>query len=281
MVGALIAAAFAVGTAAQAPSTSTVVHPAPNEAGWHSAPVTVSFSCVDGSRDCRPDVVFDRDGVGQRLDLPASAQAKAERIVINLDRTAPTVTLDTPSDGLRTTAAHLDVSGRASDGLSGLHWAACNGVRVAVGAGRVRCRVPLEVGTNAVIVHAMDNAGNSASAAIRVIRLDPMGPLSVVPSRMTRGLRSSHGGAFQAVSPAGPVADDVRWSSDSSDLATVTAYGGSVQVTPQTPGTLTLRARLREASATAAIQVLDAEDMPSGVEVWAVAPPPGSSTTAC
>lgn len=275
IVAALITAACVMVSAAQAPPPSAVVSPAPNDAGWHSAPVTVAFPCLGGGRDCRPEVVFDRDGAGQRLDLPASPRSTPERIVINLDRTAPTVTLDTPSDGLRTTAAHLDVSGRASDGLSGLRWAACNGVRAVVDAGRVRCRVPLEVGTNAVIVHAMDNAGNSASAAIRVIRLDQTGVLSIVTTRTTTSADNGYGGLFQAVSSAGTPEADLEWAVAPSGLVDLEGEGAVRFARPTAPGRATIRAQARGIMAAASITVLEGPDIPSGVTAWAVEPLPG------
>lgn len=249
-----------------------VVRPAANGRGWHNAPVTIAFPCADAASgaDCRPPVVMDRDGTGQRLDIRAAGDHSS--VVVNIDRTPPTVSLVTPVDGTSTALGHVEVSGHVSDSLSGLSWAACNGARAQIVGDIVRCSVALSPGINAVVLHAMDLAGNSASAAARVIRLTPSGPVSVVPASMTIAIDGAFGGSFAAMTEAGVSAAGVTWTTDSPDVVTLKVEGDSAHVTPRAAGAATLTARLGNRTSSATITVVDGYETPAGATNWAIAP---------
>jgi hypothetical protein len=69
----------------------------PNDAGWHNAPVTVSYDCVDvtsGIASCADDVTVDTDGHGQVVVGEAQDVAgltSAVGMAISLDTSAPSI----------------------------------------------------------------------------------------------------------------------------------------------------------------------------------------------
>lgn len=96
----------------------------PNAAGWYSDKVTVHFTCADtmsGVASCPADVVLDADGTNQSASGTvvdkAGHTASAAVTGINIDRTAATSVFDTPD---RAVLANIQVSGRATDTLSGV-----------------------------------------------------------------------------------------------------------------------------------------------------------------
>ncbi|MGK2875455.1 MAG: lamin tail domain-containing protein [Nocardioides sp.] len=83
------------------PSIEHTLSDLPNMYGWFTAPVTVTFSCTEGSapltEPCPAPVVVDTDGLGQRVTATITATdggtASTTTRSINLDQTAPTVTI--------------------------------------------------------------------------------------------------------------------------------------------------------------------------------------------
>jgi hypothetical protein len=112
-----------------APSAPGAPDTAANAAGWHHAPVTVSFACADALslvKTCTAPTTLSSDGAGQSVSGSATDNADNASLVstvtVNLDTTAPSL------DGAPTTgpngngwyAGDVTVHWTASDGLSGL-----------------------------------------------------------------------------------------------------------------------------------------------------------------
>jgi hypothetical protein len=147
-----------------APTASASVSPAANANGWNNTDVTVSFSGNDGLSSidfCDADVVLNTEGSDQSAsgycyDKAGNKSNEAGVTGINIDKTAPTVSLvGGPADGMSYYFGFLPAAPTcsASDALSGLDGA---------------CSVSAydtTVGNHTVTATATDKAGNSASTS--------------------------------------------------------------------------------------------------------------------
>jgi hypothetical protein len=75
----------------------------PNAAGWHNQDVTVSFTCDDaisGVATCPDPTLVDVEGVAQVITGTAidhAGNSQTASVVINLDKTAPTISSSSSS----------------------------------------------------------------------------------------------------------------------------------------------------------------------------------------
>ncbi len=112
------------------PQISGTALPLPNAAGWNNQAVGVAFVCDDalsGVETCPTGLVsLSEDGAGQSVDGTAVDRAgntKTTRVGgINIDRTAPEVTVSAPADGVPTYLLNeVVIAGwSATDALSGI-----------------------------------------------------------------------------------------------------------------------------------------------------------------
>ncbi len=119
----------AVGIDKTPPSIIASVSGQPNQYGWYSGDVTVTFTCADavsGVASCSDPVVVSAEGAGQVIAGTAVDKAgnRAETsVTVNIDKTAPVVDLSA-APGLLWPPNHkmIDVlvSGGSSDSLSGI-----------------------------------------------------------------------------------------------------------------------------------------------------------------
>lgn len=169
-----------------APTIAAVRFPPPLN-NWHMTPVTISFLCNDNGTvtSCSAPATLSAEGagtvvIGTVVDS-AGLQASVQETV-NIDRTAPAVTLTAPTNLSSTTASSILVTGSVSDALSGLANVMCNGTATPVVEGQVSCNVPLRPGQNAVTISAQDAAGNSMSKGVSVWRVGTVTRLTLTPS---------------------------------------------------------------------------------------------------
>ena len=102
------------------PLITAVLDTTPNAAGWHNAPVTVSFACTDcqsGIASCSADVVLATETpaqtvTGTALDLDGTSASTS--LVVSLDVTPPEAQILAPTD------ASASVELTYSDALSGI-----------------------------------------------------------------------------------------------------------------------------------------------------------------
>ena len=149
---------------ATAPTITGSRSPDPNANGWNNTDVTVSFTCDDnlsGVASCSGPVTLSDEGAGQSVTGTAvdnaGNSATATVSGINIDKTAPTITITTPADGATYTLNQsVAASYSCSDSLSGV--ASCTGP-VPNGSNIDTSTV----GSKTFTVNATDNAGNTAT----------------------------------------------------------------------------------------------------------------------
>ena len=166
------------------PTVDASLLPSPNAAGWNQTSVVVTFRCADpsGVRSCTPvrSVTADGANVVEGEGVDQVGNRTTATVTVRIDRLSPRVTMASPPDRLVTTDGTLTVTGAVSDDGSGIGRVTCNGVPVQLGeSGAVSCDVPLRPGLNAIILHATDVAGNSASVGVRATRVVPATSLSI------------------------------------------------------------------------------------------------------
>ncbi|MEJ2852369.1 MULTISPECIES: OmpL47-type beta-barrel domain-containing protein [unclassified Saccharothrix] len=179
---------------------------------WHTAPVTVHFTCTDNGSGipataCPDDVVLAADGSAQSATASVTDRAgntsHATATGINIDQTAPTFTTLSPTDGAIYEFTAPTPTCTASDAVSGPD----------------TCTVtttPLGEGTHTFTATARDQAGNTATRTgryqLRLYRFsgylqpinDPATPVSVFKTGSTVPvkfhLRDAAGTPIQALS---------------------------------------------------------------------------------
>lgn len=173
------------------PTATASISLAANAANWHRTPVTVSFAGTDslsgsGLAGCSTAAAVSADGAGQArsgtcTDVAGNSSAAASATV-NLDQTAPTVTLTTPANGASYVQnAALNASYTCTDALSGI--IGCLGT-VPSGSGFSTNTL----GANSFTVQAADVAGNSASRTVSYTITAPS-PFTVSPAALAFGSR--------------------------------------------------------------------------------------------
>lgn len=143
--------------------------PAPNAAGWFSAPVSATFSCADqggsGVATCAAAVVLSAEGAGQPVlgsasDLAGNTASTSGADVVSIDLTPPEITgaVVEASNGSGGWYGPVHVRWTCADSLSGV--AACPADQIVDGEG-----------VHVVSASVDDRAGNTASAEVTV-RID-------------------------------------------------------------------------------------------------------------
>jgi hypothetical protein len=103
------------------PSVTVVPNPPPNIHGWNNSAVVVSFACTDGLSgvsSCSGPVALTSEGEEQIVSGTAVDRAGNFANVgmpVSIDKTAPSVALSAPLDGVRQRIASVSVAGNATD----------------------------------------------------------------------------------------------------------------------------------------------------------------------
>lgn len=141
--------------------------PAANSNGWNNTDVAVSFTCADaqsGMASCVGNTTLSTEGAGQLVTGTATDQAGNQAFAdvspINIDKTAPAVTVTAPANGATFTLNQsVSASYACADALSGS--ASCVGT-VASGAALNTS----SVGSKTFTVTSTDAAGNTKTTTV-------------------------------------------------------------------------------------------------------------------
>lgn len=173
------------------PTIVASVSPTPNADGWNNSDVTVHFTCDDatsGIASCPNDVIVSTESANQTISGTATDLAgntASTSVTINLDKTAPTLQIVSPTAGASVTVSPIMVSGTVSDAISGVKGVTCNGDAAPVSGTTFTCQVGLKLGSNTITVQAIDKAGNSTTATAQITLLPasnlPPDPSTVAP----------------------------------------------------------------------------------------------------
>ncbi len=201
-----------LGTDEDLPTIQAHVSPSPNAAGWHNTDVTVTFTCQDatsGIASCPTPVHVTTDGAGQVVGGTATDLAgnmASTSVTINLDKTAPLVTITQPVDQGTVTALTVNVEGTANDSGSGVEQVLCNGSAASVVGSTFSCEVTFD-GLDLfpkIMASATDLAGNARESTIQVALDTSSGNKVVAEVTNEGGLVSIPGKAALGI-PAGSV----------------------------------------------------------------------------
>lgn len=251
---------------AQTPAMRAHIQPAPNAFGWNNSAVTVVFDC-QAVAPCPPDATVNEEGSGlsvSRLSFSTEGRTIEAATSIHIDRTAPIVRIAAPARGAVTDDAVTKVNASATDELSGLAAATCNGRPAQLSGASVDCEIALGEGDNDVIVVVRDKAGNTASAATRIFRRSRQPVPYVVPSLLAMRVGQQY--ALQIIDRAGePIGDATVVSTDGTIVEVLDHSIGLIAA--RRPGKAQIIVRSKGQSATTDITVV-AGAFPFGMTVW-------------
>lgn len=166
------------------PVITATVSPVPNDFGWNSETVTISFECTDeGSAivSCTDPIEVTTEGTNQTYTGTAvdlAGNTTSIEVSVNIDKSLPVLTLTAPSDGITVTDAVISVTGSLSDnlGISGL---LVNDSPVSWdNSGQFSTTVTLIEGENDLSVVVEDLAGNQARVTRSLIYQPNQAPVA-------------------------------------------------------------------------------------------------------
>jgi hypothetical protein len=158
------------------PSITASVDIASNGAGWNDTDLLISFTCSDqtsGIKTCPSPINATTEGQGQSFSgtgVDFAGNTAQAAVTLNIDKTAPAVTMTSPSHGAVVDTESVDLNGTAADSLSGMDVITCQGMAAVLSGPAFSCTVMLEVGPNVVTVLAKDLAGNTAQTQLTIER---------------------------------------------------------------------------------------------------------------
>ena len=263
-----------------APIISATPSPAPDSAGWIGSPVTVYFQCADslsGISLCPGPQTVSTEGAGQTISGIASdiaGNTASTSTSLNIDLTPPVIAITSPSDGAVVTSSSLSLTGTASDALSGVVDATCNGLETTISGSNVSCNLTLSAGSNAIQVQATDLAGNTATTTANVTYnlTPPPIALFITPDRL--GMAMSESRKVAMVDDLARAIPASSWAVSDPTVAQIAADG---TITPLAAGIVTITASYQSLSATAQLTVYGSQTFPPATVRWTVQPLPGNT----
>jgi RHS repeat-associated protein len=145
--------------------------PAANAAGWNNTNVTVTYTCTGGLApvSCPGQTTVSTEGANQVITATATdagGHSASASVKLNIDKTAPTLSITSPTNGTVVTTASAPVTGSVADSLSGVAAVTCDGAAATVQSGSFSCAVTLNPGSNSINVQATDVAGNGTPQSV-------------------------------------------------------------------------------------------------------------------
>jgi hypothetical protein len=271
------------------PSISASISPSPNANNWNNTNVSISYTCGAGGNvnnggvplthsSCPPAQLVTTEGANQQLAATvtdAGANTTSITTTVNIDKTPPVVTVNSPADGTGFNTSAVTISGSASDTLSGLASVTCNGTSVTVTSGTFSCNISLNPGVNLVMVQATDNAGNVGASLLHltfVTTLPAPSSLQITPANANVLVGATQ--QFTAVDQLGRPRPDATWTVDNTSIATISTDTSPI-LTGVAAGTATLTATIGSVSAQVQVNVLAGTSLPVGTVVWSAPQAPG------
>ncbi|HSC08396.1 MAG TPA: chitobiase/beta-hexosaminidase C-terminal domain-containing protein [Steroidobacteraceae bacterium] len=186
---------YQIRTEVTPPTITAQLSPAPNAAGWNSTVVQVSFTCTDedsGIASCTSPITLSSDSAAKAVTgeaLDNAGNRATTIVVVNVDRSAPVVTVHAPKQGDLSPVGTTEVviRGNVADFTSGVVSVTCGGINATLEGQRYTCIVPVSTGENTIQVHAADTAGNSTAKDVMVPvgEQPPPTSLHLTPSKST------------------------------------------------------------------------------------------------
>jgi len=144
-----------------------------NANGWYRSDVVVHFTAFDavsGVDTVTGDQILSAEGMGQSIQGNATDKAgnSSSTVVdgINIDKTAPSVSISSPASGVYPNTSSINVVWAASDALSGIASVTATLDGSAVANGQAIDLVLFPAGNHEVQLSAVDRADNAAGAAV-------------------------------------------------------------------------------------------------------------------
>jgi hypothetical protein len=185
------------------PLITSSILPTPNSSGWNNTPATVMFSCTPGAdpiQDCASPLMVRAEGANQPETgtvQDTAGNTATTTATVNLDMTAPIITITSPSNGASVSIGSLTVTGTITDTLSGPGSVTCHGAPATLSGSSFSCNVQLAAGSNSIAVIGTDLAGNTSAASISVTNTGASGQSN--PPTIS-GILPNQGGIGSAVS---------------------------------------------------------------------------------
>jgi hypothetical protein len=256
------------------PTISATVTPTPNTAGWNNLNPTVAFTCTAGGAaisNCPgPQTITSevRAQVVTGTVTDVAGDTATTSVTINLDKTIPALTVNSPLDGIVVSTSTITASGSAADSFSGLSSVTCNGAQTTVSSGNFSCNISLNPGVNLIVVRATDVAGNVSAYIAHVtctIALPAPTSLQVSPQGVNMVIGQTQ--QFNAVDNLGRTRSDATWTVSNTTLATITT-DSSPTLTAVASGQVTLTARVQGVSAQTQVNISALVTLLPGSVMW-------------
>lgn len=271
-------------TAVAPPTASASAWPGPNGSGWNNTNVTVTFTCTAGYftiSSCSTPQNVTSEGSGQIITggaTDSNGDTAEASVTLNIDRTAPTLTISSPSDGDSTSSSSITVSGTVSDSRSGVSGVTCDGSATTVTSGSFSCNISLSVGVNLIVIQGTDDAGNVAAAILHITRTGSFTTTSLQVSPAVVNMVAGDTQQFNVVDQDGHARSDATWAVDDTDKATLPDEN-TPTLSAVSTGDVTLTATIGSTTATATIHVLSGTSLTDGTVRWSAPSPSGYSPT--
>ena len=175
-----------LGESTDGPGITGTVTPSPNAAGWNSDLVTVSFQCTAAPNpvtSCSAPVTVTDEGqhsiTGTAVDSAGNTSTSV--VVVKIDKTGAVISINAPGDRSVVASREIEITGTATDSLSGIDNVLCNRLPATLTGSSFTCRMALADGQNAFTVRATDKAENGSGSGVTV-RSDMTAPLITIES---------------------------------------------------------------------------------------------------